>query len=127
MFALGGMFALAGCFDSDDCENEIVSITRAPDAARDAAIFQRDCGATTGFSTQVSVVSAGVKVLGPGSTFIADTDHGTAQSADWGGPWAEVEWKSPAKLMIRYDRRAQIFTAETSIDGIEVIYEPLDR
>jgi hypothetical protein len=47
--------AANGCFPGL-CSNE--EIKRAPSADRliDAVLFQRDCGTTTGFSTQVSVV-----------------------------------------------------------------------
>src|SRR5947208_16689490 len=70
--------------------------TTAPqpaDGALDAVLFQRDCGATTGFSTQVSVVSLGQQSPDePASAFVADCDHGAAPSASWGGPPAAMAW-----------------------------------
>ena len=38
------------------CGNDIYSETLSPDGELKAVIFQRDCGATTGFSTQVSIL-----------------------------------------------------------------------
>src|SRR5437763_925426 len=46
---------LNGCFSS--CANDIVRKEMAPDGnALEAFVFQRACGATTGFSTQISVL-----------------------------------------------------------------------
>jgi hypothetical protein len=41
------------------CGNEVFHETISPNQERRAIIFQRDCGATTGFSTQVSIVDSG--------------------------------------------------------------------
>ena len=48
---------LAGC--SDACSNTPVIRLEAPDGLHTAILFQRDCGATSGFSTQASVLAAG--------------------------------------------------------------------
>jgi hypothetical protein len=39
------------------CGNEVLSQARSPDGLYEAVVFQRDCGAATGFSTQVSVIA----------------------------------------------------------------------
>jgi hypothetical protein len=43
---------LAGC---DLCGNDVLARYRAPDTSVEVVVFQRDCGATTGFSTQASI------------------------------------------------------------------------
>ena len=49
-----------------------------------AVLFDRHCGATTGFTTQVSVVESDKTPFGKGNVFIAD---GGTKAAKWGGPW----------------------------------------
>ena len=52
---IGGYILFIRSF-SDICGNEIAVELISPDKNYKAVIFQRDCGATTGFSTQVSVL-----------------------------------------------------------------------
>src|SRR5262249_9999867 len=99
---------LAGC-RGDVCGNEVVSEVSAPGGAARAVLFQRDCGATTGSSTQISVVRRGAGLSGAGNAFVADGDHGAAVPFAWGGPWADMRWTSPAHLVIRYDQKARVF------------------
>jgi hypothetical protein len=40
----------------DLCGNDPISETPSPNGQMKVVVFQRDCGATTGFSTQVSVL-----------------------------------------------------------------------
>lgn len=41
------------------CVNEIYSEVQSPGNKYKAVAFQRDCGATTGFSTQISILNLG--------------------------------------------------------------------
>lgn len=116
---------VSGC--SEACENSVVSASRAPTGALKAVLFQRDCGATTSFSSQVSVTGAEEAPAGPGNVFVADTGHGAADAASWGGPWVEPRWLSPRKLLIRYDAKARVFTQSASVSGVSVSYEKVTR
>lgn len=107
--------AFSGC--SDTCQNRTVSRAEAPSGGLKAVLFQRDCGATTGFSSQVSVTDADDVPTGGGNVFVADTDQGTASATTWGGPWVEMRWLSPGNLLIRYDARARVFTQNESVAG----------
>jgi hypothetical protein len=42
----------------DMCGNEVFQEVYSPSNKYKAVVFQRDCGATTGFSTQVSIINA---------------------------------------------------------------------
>jgi hypothetical protein len=88
MFA-SWLLSLAGC--SDGCGNSVISRADAPDGRHMAIMFQRACGATTAFSTHISVLEPRAEPPGGGNAFRADTDHGAAGSGDWGGPWAETK------------------------------------
>jgi hypothetical protein len=92
------------------CGNDLVARVTSPDQALDAVLFQRDCGATTDFSTQVVVLSAGQQLPDdPASAFVADCDHGAAPRAPWGGPPAAIEWRGTRELVVRYHRTARLF------------------
>jgi hypothetical protein len=86
-------------------------------------MFQRDCGATTGFSTQVSLVADGEQANGSGNAFRADDDHGAATAGEWGGPWAEARWLAADHLLIRYAPKSRIFHQAGQIDGVRITYE----
>lgn len=63
------VFWVASMF-SGMCGNYIHSQTASPDKKYEAVIFQRDCGATTGFSTQVSIIKLGSELDNePGNIF----------------------------------------------------------
>ena len=116
---------LNGC--SDVCSNTVVSRSDAPDGRHSAALFQRDCGATTGFSTQVSIFEVGEQPSGKGNVFRADDDHGVAAAAEWGGPWADIKWLSPTRLIIRYDAKSRIFETDEQVSGVTVSFEKVNR
>lgn len=60
-------------FTSDMCGNYLHSESISPNGRYKAVIFQRDCGATTGFSTQISIVKTSEVLKNrPGNIFIVD-------------------------------------------------------
>ena len=111
----------------DLCANKPVHVVSAPGGGRAAVLFERDCGATTAFSSQVSIVAAHKGATGSGNAFIADDDHGAAPSAHWGGPPVSMRWTSPTHLIIGYDSRARVFKREARVDGVEISYVPNDK
>ncbi len=111
---------LAAC--DDGCRNEVLETV--PSLSRDlkAVVFQRDCGAATGFSTQISILRADEKLRGGGNTFVADTDHGAAPSGAGGGPPVGVTWDQAGKLKIEVHPAARVFKQETQIGDTQVVY-----
>jgi hypothetical protein len=120
-----GLFALGAC--SDGCGNTFVSRSDSPNGQHSALLFQRDCGATTGFSTQVSVLEKGTKLTGSGNAFIADDDHGAAAVGGWGGAWAEVRWLAPDHLLIRYAAKSRLFKQDEGVAGVRISYQQVTR
>jgi hypothetical protein len=107
----------------DMCGNEVVAEYVSPDRAKKIVVFQRDCGATTGFSTQASLVNASEKApTEGGNLFVADTDHGAAPAAAWGGPALAVRWLDPKLVILEHHARARVFKAEKLINGVAVRY-----
>lgn len=123
-FALGINF-IAGCaLKLDACENEELQTISTPEGQRKAIIFQRDCGATTGFNTQISILQANEGLPNEGgNTFIADTDHGQAASGPK-GPELNVQWQNDAELIVKYDKRMRIYRCEQMVRGVRIKYEP---
>lgn len=120
-----GILALSGC--SDSCANTLVSRADSPDGQHTAVLFQRDCGATTGSSTQVSVLKRGAELTGGGNSFRADDDHGAAAVGDWGGSWAEVRWLAPDHLLVRYAAKSRVFEQEKQVLGVRISYQQVTR
>jgi hypothetical protein len=108
----------------DVCDNTPLAEVPSPGGTHKAVVFERSCGATTGFSTQVSVLSAGAKLWGSaGNVFIADTDHGAAPSGPGGGPVIEPVWIAEDRLLIRHHRLARVFLSEARAGSVAVTYE----
>jgi len=106
------------------CDNTPLAEVPSPSGTRKAVVFQRDCGATTGFSTQVSVLPAGAKLRDDGgNVFVADTDHGAAPSGPGGGPVVEAVWVAEDRLVIRHHRLARVFRSEARAGNVVVAYE----
>ena len=111
----------SGC--SDASQNDAIDRVISPDRKYEAVLFQRDCGATTAFSTQVSIIPADGAIEDAGNAFVADDDHGKAAAGSWGGPRAEVRWRSSNELLVRYAEGSRIFEQEASVSGVEVEFE----
>ena len=115
----------------DPCGNEVISEQYSPNREFRAVVFQRDCGATTGFSAQVSVLAAKQRFLTegswlqstkPGNVFVADTGHGNAPSGPGGGPDIRLVWIGPRQLRITHDKRARVSVRQKKIDIVDVEY-----
>jgi hypothetical protein len=123
-----------GCVAIDPCENTVVNESLAPGGKTKAIVFERSCGATTGFSTQVSIMKAAddstntatwTRSSQRGNAFVADTDHGRAPSERWGGPRVHVEWLSATHLRIVHDQSTRVFTAAKRVSDVTIDYSAL--
>ena len=123
--AFAAMLACAGC--SDPCQNSIVQRSPSPDGIYTAILFQRDCGTTTGFSTQISILRSKDRFSGSGNIFRADDNHGAARAANWGGPWAAMQWLSPDHLRVRYAKKSRLFQQTAAVSGVKISYEEASR
>jgi len=111
----------SGC--SDACQNTVASRSLSPDGKHVAVLFQRDCGAPTGFSTQISVLGASGNPSGSRNSFIADDDHGAARVGIWDGPWAKAKWLSADQLLIRYAAKSKLFKQKMQVSDVSIIYQ----
>lgn len=94
---------------SDFCLNDNVS--RIPSSGEYTAFkFRRDCGATTGFSYQLSLLKKGSE-LGKesGNVFISDKEF-------------EVEWTGDEELTIKYSKYSNVTKRETNYRTVKITY-----
>ena len=121
-FVIATVGFAAGCLDlTGDCTNEVLAEVVSPDSTSRAVVFNRECGATTGSTTQVSIMPVGAALPdSSGNVFIADDDHGRAPSASHGGPRVDLRWATSDTLELRHHHLARVFTRETERSGVTV-------
>ncbi|ABC83670.1 hypothetical protein Adeh_3906 [Anaeromyxobacter dehalogenans 2CP-C] len=119
--AAASVLALAGCSDFlNMCRNDVLADVHSPSGERHAVVFQRDCGATTGFGVQVSILRRGKALPNEaGNTFTADANHDAGVSLD-----VQPIWESDRVLRLTHDDRLRTFTRERSVAGVEIVYQP---
>jgi hypothetical protein len=101
------------------CGNEVLDETESPNGKLKAVVFQRDCGATTGFSFHVSVIASDEKMPSEGgNVFAADDDHGAVAAM-----YIKTKWESDRSLIIGYPKNSRIFSKRDHIKGVSVSYQ----
>ena len=126
--AMALLVPLAGCLDgSGNCGNEFLSRLDAPGGGKSAVMFERSCGATTGFSTQISIMRPGETPREADNAFVADYDSGAAGTDDpsisWPSiSWVEMQWLGPDRLQVRYPPRSRILLRREAISGVRIVY-----
>jgi hypothetical protein len=115
-----GWFALSRLADGL-CGNEILAEVPSPDGRFRLVSFQRDCGATTDFSTQISLLETGEELPNSsGNVFISD--GGAAPSSSGGGPEVRMRWDGPRTVSIEHHVAARVFLQEAACDGVRITY-----
>jgi hypothetical protein len=116
-------YAINKAFD-DMCGNQILSESSSPDQTYRVVVFQRDCGATTGFSTQVSVLKAMEKLPNEsGNLFIANTYHGKAPGGIGGSPEVKISWVGPRSVHLTHHKDARVSFANLHVLEVSATYD----
>lgn len=122
LVAIAGMAGL-WFFGPSPCGNDLLAEIVSPDSTKKIVVFQRDCGATTGFSTQASLLDADEKLENEkGNIFEADTNHGAAPSGIGGGPAVTVVWDSGRSVVVVHHPNARLLKAEQEVSGVRFSY-----
>lgn len=107
----------------DLCANTVLAEYPSPTGKLKAVVFDRDCGATTDFSTQVSILPSSSSLGNEGGNlFSADTDHRRAPSWKSGGPEVRFIWASDANAELQHHQLARVFRSNASAEGVQVAY-----
>jgi hypothetical protein len=90
-----------------------------------AIVFVSDCGATTGFNTQVAIVGQGDTAPREKSVvFVAE--HGAAEpSGPGGGPAVRVRWIDGSHVEIAHHPGARTSRKATEHGPVRITYVPL--
>jgi hypothetical protein len=97
---------------SDLCSNEIVQSVASPSGSLKAVVFTRDCGATTGISTQVSILGSGRSLPNEGGNAFIIGDIAPVV----------LEWKSDAALLVSGFGGHKAFKQGTAVSGVTITY-----
>ena len=99
-------------FGDSGCANTEKQRLPSPDGRREVVIFERDCGATTDYSTQVAVLARGAALPNrPANAFI----YGHRMPL-------RVRWDGPQALTVAYPPGFRGHTEQRRAAGVEVRY-----
>jgi len=105
------LFALTSCL-SFDCANEVGQELMSPDGTKKIVIFLRNCGATTGYNTQASILEVNESLPNDaGSAFIIDSGSVT------------VSWTSEDEILVIIEGNARVFKKELSDRDVTIEYQ----
>ncbi|NOT58368.1 MAG: hypothetical protein HOP18_27550 [Deltaproteobacteria bacterium] len=116
------------CTACDPCENQVLQEELSPTKTQKAVVFQRQCGALGGTSTQVSVLPTDAKPFAGGNVFGADTNADPSLETSSGGPTSggpavTVKWLGEQELQITHDARVRVFQSEEALGGVTITYD----
>ena len=105
------LLLLSGC---DMCGNEILQTTASPSGKMKAVVFSRNCGATTGHNTQISILRNNRDLPGsPGNLFIMDAEARVLLS-----------WQDDASLTVELSHFGRIVKRLNSTAGVSAKFVP---
>lgn len=113
----------------DMCGNRVVAEIASPDGRLKAVEFERDCGATTDFSTQVSVIKSNKRLASDsaGNAFSADSNHGLVPVHAAGVMEIDIQWVNGNTLQIGYPAGARVFSRQSKVGDVSVQYTMRSR
>ncbi len=111
------------CTACDPCENQVLQEELSPTKTRKAVVFQRQCGALGGTSTQVSVLPTAAKPFAGGNIFGVDANADPSLETSSGGPAVTVKWVGEQELQIAHDARVRVFQSETALGDVTITYD----
>ena len=95
------------------CGNEIGYEEASPNGKLKAVVFERDCGATTGATTQISILHKSEALPNEaGNIFIAEGDLRL-----------RAQWRSDAELLVTYPSGTSVTLKQKQRNGVSVHYD----
>jgi hypothetical protein len=106
---MAGRYLLNFLFE-DLCGNDIKQRIPSPNGKNIAYVFDRSCGATTGFSPQLSILYKGDELENEsGNTFRSEKDF-------------SIEWLDEKNLKVIYDISSETYEMKKKVNGITIEY-----
>ncbi|MFZ2451756.1 MAG: hypothetical protein WAW36_14665, partial [Methylovulum miyakonense] len=96
--------------------NKIIQNALSPGNGFKAVLFSRDCGATTNFSTHISLIASDEELPNEsGNVFIVDGDPKDLN--------IEINWLTPTDLVVRHAAGLTTHKKENRYRGITISYK----
>lgn len=107
------------------CGNQVVSEYFSPNRKNKVIVFVRDCGATTGFWTNASIVNRSHRIReDETSNAVTIDDHETGPDTNrLGGGEVLVKWISNDTVVFRINEAAKLLKKEHKVGGVTIIYD----
>jgi hypothetical protein len=106
-----------------DCGATVLEKFPSPSGKTVAVVYNYDCGATTGFSTQVDLLKPNEEAKGLGNLFRVYEERGkSVETYIGGGPKIQLMWDSDQKITIHYPANALIRKKVEKLKGVIVDY-----
>jgi|GEM_PF-576758 len=105
------LLSLSGCGYFDLCGNRVEKEILSPNGKKKAVVFERDCGATTKYSTQVSILNAEAKL--PNETGNVFASYGKVD---------HIFWEGDSQLVIKHDKDDRVFVNQSNIFDVNIRY-----
>jgi hypothetical protein len=105
---IGGCGFLLSSLFSDLCGNEIFQEVYSPGKAYKAVVFQRDCGATTGFTTHVSILKASATLPNLAGNVVALNGHPDSTKVS-------INWETNRLVSIRHSGAYKVLAKNDTI------------
>lgn len=120
------LLTVLGCNPmSETCSNSVLKQIVSPDKKYKAIIFTRDCGATTGFSTQLSLVNYESTLENERGNVLIISDKADGPSFENGGAEVQASWNNEKELVIFYNTSVETFAKQTKFENLKITYSPL--
>ncbi|UPM54844.1 hypothetical protein [Gottfriedia acidiceleris] len=107
VLALAGYYTLDFLF-RDMCGNEITQKELSPKGDKVAYIFERNCGATTGYSYHL--MDSDQKLTNKsGNTFVSDD-------------FFKISWINNKKIQVNYPKSTETYEMDRHVNGTKIVY-----
>ena len=104
------IFLIAGC--GDMCGSELIQESESPNGKLKAVSFLYNCGATTDFSTQVSILDLDEAIDSSGNVFTSKGKNNI-----------RITWISNNELIIENTKSLNTYKKEKEFDSVSVTYK----
>ena len=103
------------CALPDLCENEQLSASTSPNEEYEAVTFRRNCGATTSYSVQVSVIPSGGELPNESGNVVVFREYLVPG----------IRWSTPRELEVSYPSHADAGRVDKMTNDVSVVYSPV--
>jgi hypothetical protein len=104
----------------DGCSNQLYQQFLSENGLYKAVVFQRDCGATTGFSTQVSIIAVEDELCDDCAGDVLAADRHPEENK------LKLQWCGDHELLVSLPEGVKVYRSETQwshwFDKVEIRY-----